>query len=284
MVGPSWENVDEQQRMHQVNATVLRGLLWLAPEVADAELTRAVGKTVLSAYRKVRGIGPRAPKVGNAGVYALSRMNTDEAVGQLALLKVRVKTVSAQKEIEKAFDAAAEALGMPRDQIEEMGVPTYGMEEVGLRRERFGEFAAELRVDGREATLKWLRSDGKPQKSVPAKVRRDHKDELKELQGALKDIGAMLSAQSERLDAMFLLQKCWPLQVFRERYFDHSLVGTLARRLIWNVRGGEGEIVSVLWSDGGFIPDEQNVGRARLRTPRRRPGRLGLVDGAPDPS
>src|SRR5690606_15736925 len=27
MVGPSWENVDEQQRMHQVNATVLRGLL-----------------------------------------------------------------------------------------------------------------------------------------------------------------------------------------------------------------------------------------------------------------
>ncbi len=80
MVGPSWENVDEQQRMHQVNATVLRGLLLVGPEVADAELTRAVGKTV-SAYRKVRGIGPRAPKVGNAGVYALSRMNTDEAVG-----------------------------------------------------------------------------------------------------------------------------------------------------------------------------------------------------------
>jgi hypothetical protein len=51
MVGPSWENVDEQQRMHQENATILRGLLWLAPEVADTELTRAIGKVVLSAYR-----------------------------------------------------------------------------------------------------------------------------------------------------------------------------------------------------------------------------------------
>jgi hypothetical protein len=226
--------------MHEENATCLRGMLWLAPTLGRAdELSRTVTQVALSAYKKVPGVGPRAVKVGNAAVYALSEMASPQAVGQLAMLKVRVKFGTAQKEIEKAFNTAAVALGLPRDQIEEMGVPSYGMEEVGRRRETFagGEFVAELRVTGRDVTLTWLRDEGKPQKSVPAKVKSEHKEELKELQGAVKDIAAMLPAQSERIDAMFLLQKSWPRAVWRERYLDHPLVGTIARRLIWMADG-----------------------------------------------
>jgi hypothetical protein len=222
--------------MQEENGTCLRGLLWLTPSLArDDELTRAVAAVAASAYRKVPGVGPRAVKVGNAAVYALSEMGSPEAVGHLAMLKVRIKFGTAQKEIEKAFNAAAEALALPRDQIEEMAVPSYGLEDVVLRRETFadGEFVAELRVEGRDVDLGWKRADGKVLKSVPAKVRSEHKDELKELQGAAKDIAAMLPAQSERLDAMFLLQKRWPVRVWRERYLDHPLVGTLARHLVW---------------------------------------------------
>jgi hypothetical protein len=283
MVGPSWENVDEQQRMHQENATVLRGLLWISPEVADAEVTRAVGKVVLSTYRKIRGLGPRAPKVGNAGVYALSRINTTDAVGQLALLKVRVKTVTAQKEIEKAYTAAAEALGLPRDEIEEMGVPTYGMDEPGLRREVFdeAEVVAEIRVEGREASLNWARTDGTPQKSVPAKVKSDHREALKELQGAAKDIGMMLTAQAERLDGMFLLEKRWPLAPWRERYLDHPLVGTLARRLIWVFRFGADTERAGVWHDGAFVDQgggrfEPGPGGNSRALASRRAGRRGV--------
>jgi hypothetical protein len=227
--------------MHEENATCLRGLVWLAPTLprddGGHELTRAIGAVALSAYRKVPGVGPRAIKVGNAAIYALSEMGSPEAVGQLAMLKVRVKFGTAQKEIDKAFNAAAEALSLPRDEIEEMAVPSYGLESVGVRREAFagGEYTAELRVDGRDVGLHWSRSDGKAQKSVPARVKSEHKEELQELQGAAKDVAAMLPAQSERLDAMFLLEKRWPAPVWRERYLDHPLVGTLARRLIWNV-------------------------------------------------
>jgi hypothetical protein len=74
-------------------------------------------------------------------------------------------------------------------------------------------------------------------KSVPAAVRRDHADELKELKGAVKDIDKMLSAQSERLDRQFLARRTWPYAAWRERYLDHPLVGTLARRLLWTVDG-----------------------------------------------
>src|SRR6185437_4087816 len=99
-----------------------------------------------------------------------------DAVGQLAMLKVRVKFGTAQKEIEKAFTAAAQALGLPRDQIEEMGIPTYGLEEVGVRHETFGEASAELRVEGRDVAIHWT-SNGKAVKSVPPKVKADFKED-----------------------------------------------------------------------------------------------------------
>ncbi|HEX4792146.1 MAG TPA: DUF4132 domain-containing protein [Humisphaera sp.] len=240
--------------MQEENAIAMRGLLWLVPTLQrKSALVRDVGAVALSGYRKVPGVGPRAVKVGNGAVYALSEIATPQAVGQLAMLKVRVKFGSAQKEIEKAFDAAASALGLPRDQIEEMGVPSYGLEEVGLRREQFGDgITAELRVDGRDVSLAWLRADGKPQKSVPASVKSNHKEELKELQAAAKDIAAMLPAQNERIDQAFLQQKRWNISAWRERYLDHPLVGTIAHRLIWTFTQ-DGDHKTGIWHNGALV-------------------------------
>src|SRR5262249_25762671 len=35
------------------------------------------------------------------------------------------------------------------------------------------------------------------------------------------------------IDSLFLQQRTWPFSVWRERYLDHPLVGTLARRILW---------------------------------------------------
>jgi len=153
------------------------------------------------------------------------------------MLKIRVKLATAQKEIDKAFDTAATVLGLPRDQIEELGVPSYGMEEVGVRREAFGDYRAELLVTGSNAALTWCDANGKPLKSVPAKVKSEHKDDFKELQQALKDIQAMLPAQRDRIDSLFLLQKSWPVDEWKSRYHDHPLIGTIAQRLLWCLDG-----------------------------------------------
>jgi hypothetical protein len=47
----------------------------------------------------------------------------------------------------------------------------------------------------------------------------------------------MLSAQSERLDRQFLARRTWAYTPWRERYLDHPLTGTLARRLLWTLDG-----------------------------------------------
>ena len=224
--------------MNEENATCLRGLLWLVQTLPrQQELARLIASVALSAYKKVPGVGPRAVKVGNASIYALSEMTSTDAVGQLAMLKVRVRFGTASKEIDKAFNTAAEALGLPREQIEELGVPSYGLEEIGVRHESYGDYRADLIVTGSDAELKWFDANGKPLKAVPAKVKSDHADDWKELQQSLKDIQAMLPAQRDRIDSMFLAQQSWPIEDWRERYQNHPLVGTIARRLLWCVDG-----------------------------------------------
>jgi hypothetical protein len=222
--------------MNPENATILRGLLWLIPQLKGRdELVRLIGSVALSAYKKVPGVGPRAVKVGNAAVYALSEIVSSTAIGQLAMLRVRVRFGTAQKEIEKAYDAAAAVLELPRDQVEEMSVPACGLDGVGKRVEMIAGYRAEINVTGSEANLLWFDAHGKHLKSAPAAAKKQDPELFKELQQDLKDVNAMLSAQRLRIDSLFLEQKSWPAKFWREFYVDHPLVGTIARRLIWCV-------------------------------------------------
>lgn len=92
-------------------------------------------------------------------------------------------------------------------------------------------------------------------------VRNEHAGELKELKAAVKDIDEMLTAQSERLDRQFLARRTWAYQAWRERYLDHPLVGTLARRLLWVV-----DDTAVGFADGGLraLNDQPVTQRERV--------------------
>jgi hypothetical protein len=236
---------DYDQLLEDAHVDLLRGLVWACGFKEDAELARALCRLALSAYRKIPNKGPRLVSLGNACVTALATMPGQTAIGQLAILKVKVKFGTAQKEIEKAFTAAATREGLPRDEIEELAVPSYGLECVGILRETFDAYQAELVVDGSSARLNWLK-EGKPLKSAPAALKKEHPEEFKELQTSVKDINTMLPAQRERIDTLFLAQKAWPLALWRERYLDHPLVGTIARRLLW-IFTTQGKSKSGIW-------------------------------------
>lgn len=227
---------DVNEAFDPFNATALRGLIWLTAFLPDhPDTARVLGGIVETSLRKVAGLGPRNPKTANAAVYALSRIDSDAALGQIARLAARVVFKGTLKELNTALDARAAALGLTRDEVEEFAVPTYGLTEVGRRIDTFGEASAELTVAGGGVTITWRTGAGKVVKAPPAAVRADHADDLKELKAAVKDIEKMLSAQADRLDRQFLAQRAWPLSTWRERYLDHPLLGTLARRLIWLV-------------------------------------------------
>jgi hypothetical protein len=220
------------------NADALRGLTWLLSLLPPhPDTARALGALVETSLKKVAGLGPRNPKVANAGVTALARIDSEAALAELARLATRVTFKGTLKLLDAALDERAAARGLSREEIEELAVPAYGLTAVGRAEHLLGDITALLEVHGTKASLSWRNAAGKAVKSVPAAVRRDHADDLKELKAAAKDIDKMLSAQSERLDRQFLARRTWTYAAWRERCLDHPLVGTLARRLLWKVDG-----------------------------------------------
>jgi uncharacterized protein DUF4132 len=235
-----------------VNIDILKGLVWLCSKSDDPEIARALTALAISAYKKIPGSGPRAGKVGNACFWALGNMPGSEGVAQLSILKIRIKTNTAQKLIANALEVAAKRMGMTAEEIEEMSVPTYGLEEVGLRRDELEVVVSELRVNGSEVDQVWIRKDGKRLTSAPKTVKDKYLEELKEIAQAVKDIRKMLPAQRDRIDNLFLLQKKWTYDVWQARYINHPLVGTIARRLIWKFSHDD-KCTSAIWFDGQLV-------------------------------
>ncbi|NOT63993.1 MAG: DUF4132 domain-containing protein, partial [Acidobacteria bacterium] len=241
------------QFIAEPNADVLKGLAWLCAVREDHELAEALRTLGMSAYRKLPGIGPRCVRVGNASVTALGAMPGTAGVAQLALLKLKVKGNATQKTIEKALLTAAKRLNMPAEAVEELSVPTYSLTEVGARRETLSEFTAELLINGtHDVALQWRKADGKAQVSIPKAVKDHHAEALKELKQAAKEIAAMLPAQRDRIENLYLAQQQWPLTAWRERYLEHPLIGTIARRLIWRFTRGE-RSASGIYSAGQIV-------------------------------
>ncbi|MCI0608030.1 MAG: DUF4132 domain-containing protein [Anaerolineae bacterium] len=243
---------DHLQTPLPVNADILKGLAWLCSKSDNPESARALAGLAVSAYKKIPGSGPRAGKVGNACFWTLGNMPGSEGVAQLSILKIKIKTNTAQKLIASALETAARRLGMTAEDIEEMSVPMYGLEEIGLRRDDFGEVVSELRVDGSEVEQVWVRNDAKRLSSAPKAIKEKYPEELKEINQAVKDIRKMLPAQRDRIDNLYLMQKKWTFASWQARYLNHPLVGTVARRLIWKFIKAD-KAASGIWSDGRMV-------------------------------
>ncbi|WP_435172674.1 DUF4132 domain-containing protein [Actinacidiphila sp. bgisy145] len=232
--GRGYAQVAQDDLYDPYNANALRGLAWLLALLPPhPDTARALGRLVETSLRKVPGIGPRHPKVANAAVLALSRIEDEAALAELARLAARVTFKGTLKQLDTALGARAAALGMSREEVEELAVPAYGLTEVGRLPHEHGELA----VTGGKAVLTWRTPAGKAVKSPPAALKREQPELITELKAAAKDIDKMLRAQTERLDRQFLARRTWPYAAWRARYLDHPLLGTLARRLLWTVDG-----------------------------------------------
>ncbi|MBL8057102.1 MAG: DUF4132 domain-containing protein [Anaerolineales bacterium] len=236
--------------LDSVNVGCLRGLAWLGADRPDADLARGLAALAGVCFRKLPGLGPRAPRLGNACLWALGQMPGPAGLAQLAILNARLKTSAARKVIAAALAAAGERAGLSPRELAERLVPDFGLTAVGERRVPLGDCLAEVVVAGTtEVELRWRRPDGRRSTAVPAPVKTAHAAELKELKQSLADLRRMLPAQRDRLESLYLAGQKWPYAAWREHYLDHPLVGTLARRLIWKFSRGD-QAASGIWRAG----------------------------------
>ncbi|MFI6064528.1 DUF4132 domain-containing protein [Micromonospora sp. NPDC051227] len=220
--------------LDRYNVGLLWGLIWLRVMVPPSEETlRSLGQIAERAARKIPGHGPASPKLANVAVAALVDTDHPAALAQLARLASRLTYKSTLRIVEKGLTKHAEALGIGREDVEEMALPGFGLPLA----DKLGDSSYEVEVRGVDAVVVWRNADGKVVKAPPAQVRKDHSEELKELKATVADVGATLIGTRDRLEGLLRRNRAWTVEQWRERFLDHPLARTLARRLIWTVDG-----------------------------------------------
>src|SRR5205085_1514278 len=110
--------------------------------------------------------------------------------------------------------------GMSREDLEELGVPTYGFSPEGFRTETRGDCRVELRISGTDITTTWFNAKNKQVKAVPAEIKRDHSETLKEIKDAALDASTMLTptmlAYHKQLETLQITPH--PKQAYHEIY------------------------------------------------------------------
>lgn len=238
--------VSEMRRaVDPLHADMLRGLAWFAGLTGTAAAASKLGRLVIVSAHKLEWIGARSQKGFSGAVGALEKMGTFESLAELSKARNRIKSATLSATLVAALTRAAEKQEMPLEDLEEIVVPTFGLDLPGTRTEILGSVEARVEVVGStDVRLRWLR-DGKELKAPPIEVKNEHPEVLKELKAVVKELGVSLAAQRSRIERMLMNDRTLPYDQWRERYLDHPLLANMVRRLVWRFAMPDGEVLGM---------------------------------------
>ena len=234
----SWEYLQEP------SLTVGKGLIWTMQPLADAGILLALADLAAKSYRKIPGKGPLAMGLGNACLLVLSQCGLP-GVSALARVRAKIKQTNTQELIARYIDKASQELGVSPEEIEDMAMPDFGLQEGRIVTE-FGDYTATLVLADGKAEVQWQK-DEKLLKTAPAALKATHASELKELKTNQALAQQTYTALRDRLDRSFVSARRIPWPWFEQYYLRHGLMGELARPLIWRLHHPDGSFQDVRW-------------------------------------
>jgi len=228
-----------------LNRELLRGLLWLCAELADAELAQSLQRVGTYLYEN------NSP-LGETSVAVLFHHPGRTGASALAVLQGRVRAITHRQYIDATLDQLADRLGVHRDDLVDGGLPTFGFVRVGELEQTFDTARAIIRITGaRSVDVLWTKADGQPLKSIPAKVRREFGTEIDTLKTLAQTVRDALSGMCERLEKAPLELRQWAVSSWRQQMIDHPVAGGIGRRLIWRF-GHDDTAVTAIWHDDAW--------------------------------
>ncbi|MBC7806401.1 MAG: DUF4132 domain-containing protein [Akkermansiaceae bacterium] len=228
------------------NVGILKGLAWASAGRDEPEIARALGKMAAVCFTKIPGQGSWAVRAASAAIYALGDSpGNPEAVPALSRLRTRVAHRPTLAVIERTLETVAKRQGVTKDDLEDLSVPTYGLDADGTRRETFpgdaGEYVVVCVVDRNtgEVSLSYFAPDGKTLKTVPTVLKTgENAERFKALKADADAAGKTLTAQKMRFDGFYLARRTWKYADFVSRFVTHPLLARLANRLVWHFAEG----------------------------------------------
>jgi len=228
----------------------IKGIVWTMQSFSDKESIRLLGKLLEKSFEKIPGVGPAAVAVGNACAYTLGNIRGKDGLGELARLKVRLKQNNIKKTIDKYLLEGAKKYNVSVEELKEMAVPTFDLEN-GEKTIVFEDYQLKINIEGSKIVQQWIKPDGTDMKSVPNIIKKSTvlSKKLKNIRKEIKEIQKTHSAQKQRIDNQFVLNRTWDYQSFDKYYLEHGLVSIIAKKLIWIFIKGNRKASVVLIDD-----------------------------------
>jgi len=244
--------------INSFNTTILKGLIWACAQFHDEKTLQTLYDLALRSYKKIPGIGQEATSLGNATVYTLYKSKGLTGIGLLTRLRLKVKHNSTLVIIQKYLTAAAESKGVSMSEIEDFATDSFKLVD-GKRVVKVGDYQALIRIIGiGKCELLWIKENGTEQKSVPASIKSDYADQLKKIKSIQKQIEQTLSAQRDRIDRLFRIDRVVSKDHFETYFIQHGLLSYIGKRLIWTAKNNQEE-QTIYWHEGTWRTLDQQA-------------------------
>ncbi|MFG2089786.1 MULTISPECIES: DUF4132 domain-containing protein [unclassified Spirillospora] len=195
-------------------------------------------------------------------VRAAQDLPTPELVTAIRTVRRDIRHAGVPKRLDKMLKKVDAALA-ERTEVA-LRLPGLGFGPDGVLRRELGGYTAVVTVTGK-AELTFER-DGKALKGVPAPVRRDHKDEVKELRELTQRAAAHLVTLARALEGGYTAGAAHPFGWWRDALLRHPIAGPTVRALIWEVETAPGDRRAVL-PEVDDLPDAADDANVRLWHP-----------------
>ncbi len=237
------------------NALVVRGAIWTAA-LSDAswvpERLGELGVTFGTSGRS--GNVARDERIANTCAAALGTLDDEVAFAALGRMRARVTNRNVSKQIAKALEAAASRRGTSPSELVETAIPTLGLDPSGRREEAIGDKVAALAITASgDVSLAWREADGHERATPPKAFAEARAGDVHRLREEAKELQKALAIERGRIEDLFVEDREWDLETWRQRYVRHPLTGSFGRRLIWRLADGSASTSVVPAVDGALV-------------------------------
>ncbi|WP_308009235.1 DUF4132 domain-containing protein [uncultured Fusobacterium sp.] len=159
----------------------------------------------------------------------------------------------------EAMDIAAEAMGMSRDELDDIIVPDLGFGKDRTRIFSYGEREFKAVLDDKmEITL--FDNTGKQIKSLPKTSAKNNDNEdmaaecKEELKNIKKQIKTVVESQKLRIAKAVIVGRKWSIDKWKELFIENPIMNNFATKLVWEEIDDKGNIIKTFryMEDGTF--------------------------------
>ncbi len=187
-------------------------------------------------------------------MHVLGKMRGKDGLGALSRLKLKLRQNNIKKLIGNYLIEGAKKYNVSTHELEEMAVPDFQLIR-GQKTISFNDYQLTISISGSKIVQQWIKPDGSPMKSVPSAVKNSQtlSNKLKGIRKEVKEIQKVYSAQKQRIDNQFILDRTRDYTSFEKYYIQHGLVSPIAEKIIWTFNSGKQSVNAIyaeeVWQD-----------------------------------